>query len=184
MKLAISGPGTCGKDTLAIWIGQNTSLTYRQSTSQYMAPMIYQDMVKAGYPYKSLEECYQDRVRHRVYWAEWIDRYNQHDPAAAYRLCLENQDILTGVRKFREIKACREANLYDLGIWVERPGVPTDPTMEYGPSEMDIVILNNRTVEVLHSRAERLVRALGVWNRKPSQDGLTQDYLTSNLVSG
>lgn len=158
VRLAISGPGKSGKDEVASWLANRTQLRYTASTSAYAAPHVFELFSKASPGrYKTVEECYADRRNHRIFWADAIDAMNQDDPAFLYRLCLADQDILTGVRKRREFEAVRAANLVDAAIWVER-NVPLDCTQEYGAEDCDFTIENNGSLEDLHAKLDRLVK--------------------------
>lgn len=170
MRISISGPGECGKDSVAQLFKQFTNLRYHHSTSYTVHFKMYreilndptaletfyhylcrQDETQLGKRY-TLEDFlkvfpnsdvwYALRNKNRPYWADWIDRYNRDDAARLYRETLVAQDILTGIRKVREFKAARP--LFDLSIWVEQPNIKIDPTQEYGAELCDIIILNEK----------------------------------------
>lgn len=158
MKLAISGPGRCGKDCAAEWLGANTSLRYVAGTSYWARHLVFEQLNN----YADADECWRDRHNHRVTWAAIIGEYNRDDPAKLYRDCLREQDILTGVRWRREMQAVNAAGLVDLWIWVERPGIATDPTMEFGAAECDLIVPNAGTLGEYLGRWKRLARSWGV----------------------
>lgn len=165
MIISISGDGGAGKDTLALWLKENTSLTYTKSTSAYVKTEMFEYMTMLGFVYPNEEVCYADRINHRTIWAKFIDDYNCNDPARLYKKCLEDQQILTGVRRYKEFKACLDLNIINLKIWVLRPGNPKDSTQEYGPELCDVILLND-TISSFLGRAKNLFRELGVLNER------------------
>lgn len=153
-RIAICGPGRAGKDTAAKFFAEVTSLRYINSTSYAAVEYVRQRFAEEkGILFDSDLDCYNERFKSRVYWAQKIDEMNSVDPTTLYKKCLEYQDILTGIRKKREIKACRTDGVVDLVIWLERPGisVSSDPTQEFGPEECDVTIFND-TPFLLKSR--------------------------------
>lgn len=163
MKIGISGPGRCGKDTAAEWLGRHTTMRYKAGTSLWAASMVFDHLQRADGPrYATKDDCWQDRHNHRMLWAEVIAQYNRDDPVAMYRDCLAEQDILTGVRWRHEFEAINAAGLVDLWVWVERPGVELDLTMQYTADNCDVVVLNTGTLGAFLGRWLRLARAWGV----------------------
>lgn len=161
-RLCICGPGRSGKDTIAEWLGNNTSLKYVGGTSWFAAERIYNHMISLGHKYRSVEECWEDRIYHRVLWADYIDNViNRDDPCTLYKMCLEQQDILTGIRRIKEIQSVKK--LYNcLTIWVERKGLEVDLTMGYGPEECDLIITNNGNVSELFGKLGRFKCMMGI----------------------
>ena len=162
--LAISGDSRAGKDTIAGLIRNIVGIPYVHSTSYAAALLIWADIQSehdCRFPmtlphYETMEELYADRVNHRRFWADWIDNYNRKNQQGIglYLLsCSQGNQILTGIRKTKEILLCQERKLVDLTIWVHRPGNPRDSTQEYGSELCDIIIENQgleRTIEKLH----------------------------------
>ena len=162
MKIALSGPGRCGKDVAAEWLGAHTSLRYRAGTSLLAAPMVYEYFAQTGTLYRDVQACWLDRHNWRELWASIIADYNRHDPAKLYRDCLADQDILTGVRWRREMMAVNAAGLVDLWIWIDRPDAPHDKTMEFKASECDLIVPNHGDLAGYLGRWRRLARSWGV----------------------
>lgn len=162
MKISISGFGEHGKDTLALMFKQVSILNYTKSTSAYVKTEMFEFMKNRGALYKDEEECYNDRSNHRVLWAEYIDEFNKDDPAALYKRCLAEQDILTGVRRKREFDAVMKLNVIDLAIWVDRPSWhKNDTTQEYRAEDCDISIINDYRPNLLR-KVRLLCKALGI----------------------
>lgn len=161
MKLAICGPGRCGKDTVAEWLGRNTRMRYKAGTSLWAAPLVFERMLAAGYDYTTVVDCWSDRHNHRQLWAETIGDINRDDPVKLYRDCLAEQDLLTGLRWRHELQAVRAAGLVDFWVWIERPG-RYDPTQEYGPEECDVMIYNGGTLDDLDAKLRAFCRLAGI----------------------
>ncbi len=161
MKLAICGSGGCGKDTVCDWLAKHTNLRYTGSTSWYAASDVFDHMQTLGIEYPSIVECYNDRGQHRQIWADVINQINNVDRTKLYKLCLEEEDILNGIRNRDQLVACKADNLVDLIVWIDR-SVKHDPTMGYGSELCDIVIPNKHGVPDLIARLSRLVRCLKI----------------------
>lgn len=169
--IAICGNGGCGKDTAAAYLGSITNLRYVESTSRVAAVEVFKCMNALGIcSYQNAEDAHRDRRNHREVWAKMIDLYNYEDPARLYKKCLEDQDILTGVRKRREYEACLAGGLIDFSIWIERAGFDDDSTQEYGPSLCDIVIYNNQCVKALETRLRKIADMFGIISLPPATD--------------
>lgn len=164
-KLAICGPGTCGKDTVAEWLARHTILKYLHSTSMTAAPFVFKKMTELGFAYPDIHHCYADRSHHRKLWADLIDEYNADDPARLYREHLHSSDILTGIRKHRELEACKQAGLLNIKIWIEKTLCPPDETLDYGMEACDIIITNNSGKSELYQKLHSFAATLGILKR-------------------
>ena len=162
MRVAISGAGRAGKDEAASYLATITPLRYVAGTSYWARHLVFARMKSLGYDYPDACTCWGDRHNHRVLWAKIIGEYNAADPVQLYRDCLADQDMLTGVRWRHEQQACRAAGLVDLWVWISRPGIPHDPTMEYGPEECDVVLENNGTLKDFHATLQRFAYERGL----------------------
>ena len=156
MKIAICGPGRCGKDTAAHWLKANTSLRYSRSTSEVIVPHVAK---KLGL---SVEETYRKRHEFRQLMFETGIELRQNDPAFLARTVLAEGDICNGVRDRREMQAVLDEQLVDLAIWIDRPWLPPDPTMGYGLEMCDIIIPNCWGLVDFIPRIARLARTWGV----------------------
>lgn len=161
LRIAICGHGQCGKNTVSEWFENRTILRYTGSTSWYAAQEVFARMQELGIEYSSLEQCYEDRGTHRQIWADVIDQMHTEDKTILCRRCLEDQDVINGIRRRDELIASREAGLLDLIIWIDRD-VPNDPTQDYGPEICDISVLNRQDKLALYRRLERLSKSLNI----------------------
>lgn len=172
MKLAIVGPGCCGKDTCAEYLAKHTGLRYTHGISRQAAPYVYRHLLTMGFTYKNVEECYDDRANHRTKWADAIDVLQAHDPAAITRELLVEQDIVTGVRRGREHQTLVDEGIVDCWIWIDRVHNDDgsdihDPTQGFGANDCDIVILNHWGLDEYRQKLKALAalingKAVGV----------------------
>jgi hypothetical protein len=169
MKLAICGPGQAGKDTVAEWLRDHTCFTYHQSTSQAAAELIFN--TTWGSRYADIDECFADRRNHRKRWADTIWKYNEPDGLTLYRNMVKANDILNGIRKAAELKACVDNGLVDLSIWIDRPGTIEVGSMTLTSSDCDIILPNHGTLEVLFLKLSRFVQVLGLVKQGGFSDG-------------
>lgn len=158
MKLAIVGPGRCGKDTAAEWFAQRTILRYWGSCSQVILPEAAR---RLGL---SEAEAWKRRHEDRKFWRELGDEMRKDDPAALARVTLEKGDLCVGVRSHVEMRAVLDQKLVDLTVWIHRPNVPNDPTLEFGRGLADVVIENAGTLTDFHGKLYNLAATLGVLN--------------------
>lgn len=157
----VFGHARHGKDTVAEILRDEMGLTF-ESSSHCIAELLRPDLEKIVGPYASLEACYEDRVRWRQYWHEWIIQYNQ----PLYRLSehiLTKYDMYVGIRNPEEYYAARGRGLFQLGIWVdasEREPIEGTESNKMSVRDADIIIDNNGTLEDLIPKVKRLAQAL------------------------
>jgi len=163
LRIAIVGPGRSGKDTAAEWLGMNTTLRYSMSTSQFASQFVFDYANRTDYPviFSTPEVCFDQRIIHRELWAEAIDEYNRWDKTRLYKECLKVQDLLTGIRRSGELRACIDADLFDLIVWIERD-VQEDKTLTIKAKDCDISILNTTTRRDLFEKLIKFSKALGI----------------------
>jgi hypothetical protein len=103
-----------------------------------------------------LEECYDDRINHRVEWYNAIRSFNQGDEARLSAAIFAEYDMYVGIRSRVEFLAAK--HLSDLSIWVEAgQRVPqVDPTCKILATDCDIILDNNGTKRELVEKTERL----------------------------
>ena len=160
--IAISGRGQAGKGTFSGMLTNLTTLRCGQSTSQAMAEMVYRKSEEGcfGVQFKDVQECWDRRSEFRKLWGELIAEYNRPHGITLYQDMLERNDILDGIRRLKELNACREHGIVDLTIWIERAEAPEDASLDYGMYDCDIAVMNNGTLEDLAVKAEILAMGL------------------------
>lgn len=156
MKLFVIGHGRHGKDTVAEFVREKYGLTFESSSMFCAEHVVTPWLEKMGITYDSLDECYEDRVNHRMDWYEAIRAYNKDDESKLSTAIFASYDMYVGIRSRIEFLAAR--HLSDLSIWVEAserwPDI--DPTCKILREDCDIIIDNNGTIEELYLRLTRL----------------------------
>ncbi len=156
MRLAIVGPGRSGKDEVAAWFARNTRLRYGGSTSEVIAPHAAKALGL------SVAEAFARRHEDRDLWHRLGIELRKHDHAALARAVLKRGDLVVGVRDRVEMETVLAERLVDLAVWIDRPGIPDDPTLEYGPELCDVTIQNHWGLTELHGRLKKFANAIGV----------------------
>jgi hypothetical protein len=158
LTLGIMGPGRSGKDEAAEWLAANTTLTYAGTTSVAISREVAR---REGIGFA---EAHAQRHARRGYWRALGDEMRAHNASALAEEMLKDSTLLVGVRARIEMQAVIEKRLCDLVIWVDRPGIPHDPTLEFGPELCDFTIHNWWDVPEYLRRWRNLATTLGVMN--------------------
>jgi hypothetical protein len=124
LTLGIMGPGRSGKDEAAEWLAANTTLTYAGTTSVAISREVAR-RERIGFA-----EAHAQRHERRGYWRALGDEMRAHNASALAEEMLKDSTLLVGVRARIEMQAIIEKRLCDLVIWVDRPGIPHDPTLD------------------------------------------------------
>lgn len=129
-RVAILGPGQCGKDTASKWLMLNTPLIYVFSTSQYFEHRVANQLEDRPTTEESL-------VDWRRSMGQKIAEYNNSDGSGIrlYQNMAATHHIFNGIRRLDELRKCKEAGLIAHAIWLFRTGIPPDPSLEFGPHE-------------------------------------------------
>lgn len=174
-KVAICGPALSGKDQFADYLAQISGLSRGLSTS---------------HSFCFLHRLDRDRVcqnpQGRRWLADVMAKYNLSDgsacrlykemtgvetasallaePAVALEdgegAQLPQTDIVVGIRRLSELKAAYETGCVDAGLWIDRPGMPEDATLDYDEQAMGdlfgerfLVVDNSQGLEHLYREA-------------------------------
>ena len=152
LKIMLMGYARHGKDSvLDILRGveygftaiNSSEFVNKEAVFPYLAPL---------YGYKTLEECYADRVNHRAEWMRLINAYNTPDLARMSRGIFNTCDIYAGIRNADEFREARHQKLFNYAIWVEAsermPPEPND-SCTVRPEMADLIIHNNGPLDQL-----------------------------------
>lgn len=135
-SLAFCGYGRAGKDEAGRHLIENYGYGYSGSLSRVVTPYWAWSIGR------SLEETWTTRHLHRRYWYEWTNEFRRTDPARLVRMGLGVSDLAVGIRDVVELQAVKQQRICSLLIWIDRPGIPVDPTVTYTKEDCDEVIVN------------------------------------------
>lgn len=162
MKLLVIGHARHGKDTVCEMLRDKYGMSFTSSSAICNEHIIF-PVLAPKYGYKTLEDCYNDRVNHRAEWFDLITEYNTPDKAKLGELIFASNDIYCGLRNKEEWAAIASEGLCDLTLWVDatdRLDVEDEASCTVHPVMANIYIDNNGTLEELESKVEDLWSAL------------------------
>lgn len=148
VKVLFVGWGRAGKDEAAQFAERHLGLRYGGSTSWAAK----EDVAKALGVHPQI--AYDQRHQNRQFWKDHCDWLRRDDPALLVKRCLNDGEITAGCRDKVELYAV--APLFDLIVWVDRPGTPEDFTVTFTVDDVidlgGIVLNNDGTKEDWHTR--------------------------------
>jgi hypothetical protein len=160
MKILILGHARHGKDTLAGFLKEIYGLTFRSSSALAAELFLFDTLNKHyGFNYKTVSECFEDRLNHRALWRRLIAEYNTPDKARLAKEILSRADMYVGMRANDEVEECQRQSLFNWIIGVYDPRKPKEPSDSFNVNiweKCDIVIPNAGTVEHLRHRVINL----------------------------
>lgn len=159
MKLMVMGYARHGKDTVCELLRDRYGFSF-ESSSYAAARLVVYPALLPVLGYRTIEDCYADRVHHRALWYELIRAYNRHDKARLIRRALAKHDVYCGVRAVEEFETAKAAGLFDLAVWVDASGrlppeLPGSCTV--GPELADYVVNNNRSLADLEKEVKKFI---------------------------
>lgn len=160
--LALCGPSGCGKDAMGQWLGEHTGLRYGGSLSRFAASHVARRLGMTP-------DDFYERRRELPQARPLYDEIRREDPTALVRQALACSDLVIGMRVRSEFDAVRAAGLVDQIVWIERPGLPPDPTLQYTAADCDVVLHNPGTLEEFHRRIECWARFSRIPGRATGQ---------------
>lgn len=158
MKILFVGWGRAGKDEAAAHLAKITGLRYAGSFSWAALP--YMAARLGIHP----QVAWETRRQNRELWKQYCDELRRVDQTLLARMALQSGDICAGLRDQIELDAVYAANLFDKIIWIERPGIPPDPTVTFTSQDIaiDEPICNLGTLEQFHQGIESRARKWGL----------------------
>lgn len=164
-RVLLVGHARHGKDTVADLMqeyGYRTCASSEFAAEKFIKDWFAEHM---GITYKTVEECFEDRVNHRKVWFDLITDYNTPDLTRLARELFETHDAYCGMRNKRELWACKNAGVVDHVIWVDAserlpPEDADSNTIE--PWMADFVLDNNGDFLELDHNLCVLMRRIGV----------------------
>lgn len=164
-KLLILGYARHGKDTFAEILRDKFNLNFMSSSEFVGREIMWDNWGIAKYP--SFERMFEDRVNHRVLWMEMISAYNTPDKTMTAKTMTRRDgfDMYVGMRRFDELQACREADIFNYVLWVDRSDhlPPEVSSMDITKENCgaDFIIDNNGSLEDLEIAADDFIASIG-----------------------
>lgn len=167
-KLLIVGWGRCGKDEAAGFFNDHLGLPYAGSTSWAALPLMAEKLKL--HPQLAWERRHNDRQ----FWKDSCDVFRKSDPlllvrralSTPLRPCYSAEDgrflggavfgtVVTGIRDVVEITAARKENIFRNILWIDRPGIPCDPTVTFTPGDATDYVRNDGDLRQFHRNLTR-----------------------------
>jgi len=162
MKIMILGVARSGKDSMAEILHEEFGLKYKSSSMAAVEIFIF-NVLKYKYKYKTMVECFEDRVNHRAEWHKLKTDYNKDDKAKLAKEILIISDCYVGMRDLDELNECKKQNLIDLIIWVDAGDrIPTEDKSSCNIDKTcaDIIIENDKDYDTFKEKVIRLGKTL------------------------
>lgn len=158
MKILFCGYGRAGKDEAAAYLAKITGLRYAGSFSWAALPYV---AARLG---QHPQVAWETRRNHRRQWYDYCNELRATDPTILARLVLQSGDITSGLRDKVELDAVKAAKLFDRIIWVNRLGIPADPTVTYQQTDVciDRELYNGGSLEDFHQSIRALAEQIGL----------------------
>jgi hypothetical protein len=157
-RVLILGHARHGKDTFAEYISKHSNLNFK-SSSEAAAEVVFSQIDG----YNTVQECFEDRVNHRLLWRDLLIKYNTPNATKLAEKILSESNLYVGMRSLHEFNAAVNKNLFDYIFYVTALNrlKSTDPSLDidYNPKTM-ILIDNNETLSELESQAKIAVEII------------------------
>jgi hypothetical protein len=184
-RLMICGEARSGKDTFADMICESSNGGYSKRSSSECAienaifPRLdeiysYREARKVRRIYENLgadeayKYLYENRFGFRACWKEAICEYNSEDPCRLMKELFRTSNIYVGIRSLREFTAGEKAGVFDLSVWVERPGVDEDESNEITSNNCQILVRNDGRLSDLRDNALAILDFINPLLLRPS----------------
>lgn len=150
MKILFCGYGRAGKDESAAYLAKITGLRYAGSFSWAALPYV---AARLG---QHPQVAWETRHQHRKQWYDYCNDLRLADPTILARMVIAQGDIAAGIRDKVELEAVKAAGLFDRIVWIDRPGIPQDPTVTFDRDHPAITdhIKNEGSLEEYHKRLD------------------------------
>ncbi len=156
LPLGICGMGRAGKDTAAEFLCAQTGMVYPKSASWLALPII---ATMAGVP---PEQAWQERHEYRPFWISACHAFHGEDYGRLVRMCLSAGDIAVGIRGRLELEAVVCHGVVRATLWIANARAPNDITVEYGPSDCDLIVSNDGSYLEFYAKLRKLVKLLHI----------------------
>ena len=150
MKIMVLGYSETGKTTAAEMLGEMLGLGYANTSDQ----LIKEFAEESGL---SQEEVLRDKKSYRKRLFDFGRAKQIANPLWPQDVQLKYASILTGLRNPNEVAAAKSNGLYDMIIWVDRPGFGPNETDKLGPEDADVVVVNDGSISALAAKLSIIV---------------------------
>jgi len=167
-KLLIIGHARHGKDTVCEILRDNYEFSFK-SSSEICSEKVIFPILSKRYRYKTLKQCFEDRVNHRSEWFTLIKAYNSNDPARLGKYIFSKYDIYCGLRSREEFLALKEEKVFDFSIWVDasKRKPPEDiSSFDIKEEDCDFIINNNICLELLYEEITKALNTIYLFNQQ------------------
>lgn len=158
MKLIVFGHKRHGKDTACEFLEMHYGIVFASSSYVACEKFIFERM-REKHGYQTVDDCFDDRDNHRQAWYDMICEYNAKDATRLAKVIFSEADVYCGIRSRAEFEALREADMFDLAIWIDAGGrLPPESSdsMDLNENDADIIIQNNGTHEEFFAKLKRV----------------------------
>jgi hypothetical protein len=166
-KILVLGWGRAGKDAAGAFFNDHLGLRYCGSTSWSALPLLAEHWGRPD------QLVWEERHQNRQLWKDTLDGFRKDDPTLLIRRALLRDPrgrVVTGVRDRSEVLAAKEQKMFKHVLWIERPGIPPDPTVTFSASDCTDFVKNDGSLRRFH-------RNLIVWAFHASVESVTlSDY--------
>lgn len=149
-RLLIVGGGRSGKDEAARFFNDHLGVPYAGSTSWAALPL----MAEALKTHPQL--AWEHRHECRQFWKDTLDTLRRDNPLLLVQRALNSGGrVVTGIRDKVEIDAAKERGIFRNILWIDRPGVPVDPTVTFDASDATDYVKNDGDLRRFHCNLVR-----------------------------
>lgn len=134
-----------GKTTAARYLSEITSIPFTD-TSGVLIKLYCEDK---GY---DVDTIIENKDEHRQNLYEYGKKLQKEDPSILIKECLDRGSILCGLRRQSELDFLKDSGHNPVVIWIHRDGITKNPTDEIAPSEADIVVNNDGSLDELKKK--------------------------------
>lgn len=158
MKIIVTGYKNHGKDTFCNLLG----LDWAGSSATVFDDIIF-PVLKEKYGYTTMEECMENKEKHRAEMFEVISNYNTPNKARLIAEIFKEHDVYNGLRCVDELNEAKAQGLIDLVIWVDasdRLPPEANSSMTITPNDCDLVITNNTSRNDFASKVSKVAQLI------------------------
>jgi hypothetical protein len=155
LNLIVTGHKEHGKDEFCKILVEFLPEYSFASSSLFVAERVIFPVLAPLYGYKTIEECFIDRVNHRKEWFDLIVKYNGKELTRLGIEIFGKYHIYCGLRNIWELNALKAIDTVDLVIWIdasERKSLESSDSLTISKYDADIILDNNTSIEEFRRR--------------------------------